>query len=189
MNHIKLQFLAFIAIIPSCVGVKPTGPKIYGGELMLIEKPGFLGSRGLRVVGKPVPFSDGKCFLSLEASGLPLQGDEWPYLVELRFFASGSIEGKSLDAQMARKITVKYRIENSTSEVVGGYRFSTDWIRTAAERDRDFYYYPAPTENTGLSPFTINDEKPVRLYVVLHAPNSLGDEMSANISIRTGGTK
>jgi hypothetical protein len=176
-------------ILSSCIEMKPIGSKVNGGKIELIDRPGLLGSKGLRVAGYPIRFSKGKCFLTLEASELPLQGSEWPYMVELRFFRSASLGSEPLNAQVAQSITMKFRLEGSASNAVGESRLSTDWIRTASELGRDFYYYPKPQESMGVQPFVIMNGKSMRLFVELNSIGVSEDKLLASISIRTGGTK
>ena len=184
---VNKSLLIMILLCSGCAGIQTSDPKITGGQMVRLEKPGLFGSKGLRVVGERVRFVNGKCLLRLETANLPLQGEDWPYTLELRFYSSRSSEGVALESELARKILVKYRIKENSSEMVGGDYLANKWIKTGISFPLDYYYY-AVGDGVGCAAYAVKSGV-ISVYLELLISGSTESEMFASVSLRTGGTK
>lgn len=172
-----------------CAAMKPSTPKISKGVIEEMKKTSLLGSKGLRVVGVPVHFHNGRCHLELEAENLPYRGVDWPYIIELRFFTSQSDGGESLAPEIAQRIMVKYKISLGVNEIYGEEYLADGWLRTASSMAKDFYYYPTPKGTVDKRSIILSKPNIVRLSFELIVAGGLDKEIMASVSIRTGGTK
>lgn len=191
--RVKMWHVALVMLCSGCTGVQISEVVIKGGRLECMEKPGLLGSEGLRVLGERARFEGGKCSLELDVADLPIHGKKWPYKLELRFFSSSSGKSEVLEAGLRRKIRVKYRVEGSMSQLVGSNSLSGAWIRTGRplHTGKDYYYYPYPVigGRNGVPPLFIKKGEVVHVGVDLQILGSADGELFASISMRTGGTK
>lgn len=177
-----------VACVMGAIGCAPQDNNAIGGTIELIPKSGLLTSKGLRVRGNDLTPANGRTRHLLTAERLPLSGNDWPYIVELRFKNSEDAQSLRLSPTQKRQILVNLRVTHAK----GDHRLSgtlfDNWLSPSGE---DSYYYlnPSVPANSNRLGLYLSEQQGIELDVEIFMKNDLAERVLPSVSLRTGGTK